>query len=119
VDYRSAGRGPKIFTGETFECAFCQGSGVLPHSKGIKCPVCGGDGTVSVKAPAVVCAYCHGRGEVSPRTNITCIVCRGKGVVTIPEPRDLCPHCRGTGAEFTNKLPCLSCKGKGLLTAKR
>jgi len=106
-----------ILIGEIFRCAFCDGSGMLPRSKGIKCPVCRGGGTVGVEPPALVCAYCGGKGEANPRTNITCIVCRGKGVVAVREPIRGCRACRGTGVEASSKLPCLACRGKGVVQA--
>jgi len=108
----------EILKGEIFECGFCNGSGTLPGSKGIKCPVCKGKGIVRVQPPAIACAYCNGSGRVSPRTNITCTVCKGKGAVTIQEPFEVCANCKGTGTEFTSKLPCLVCKGKGVVTVK-
>lgn len=106
----------EILKGDNFGCSLCSGTGILPRSKGIKCPVCRGAGMVSLTGPAVVCAYCKGRGEYPSRTNITCTVCRGKGFVSITKPIKVCTHCRGTGAEPGNKLPCLKCQGKGVLT---
>ena len=103
----------EIIQGRVFACAFCRGTGVLPRSKGIQCPVCRGGGHVEVDPPAILCAYCGGRGESKPGTNITCIVCRGKGVVLIKEPLIECRQCRGTGVEANSKLPCLACRGKG------
>ena len=114
---RRLGRKPgQVLEGDTFACSLCSGTGILPRSKGIKCPVCRGAGMVSLTGPAVVCAYCKGRGECPPRTNITCTVCRGKGLVSITKPIEVCAHCKGTGAEPGNKLPCLKCQGKGVLT---
>lgn len=109
----------EVVQGRIFVCAFCRGTGVLPRSKGIQCPVCRGEGSVEVDPPAIICAYCGGRGEANPRTNITCIVCRGKGVVPVKEPFTDCPHCRGTGVEANNKLPCLACRGKGVKSGAR
>jgi len=106
----------EILEGDNFGCSLCSGRGILPRSKGIKCPVCRGAGMVSLTGPAVVCAYCKGRGEHPPRTNITCTVCRGKGLVSITKPIEVCAHCKGTGAEPGNKLPCLICRGKGVVT---
>lgn len=78
---RLGGKIGEILEGDDFICSLCSGTGILPRSKGIKCPVCRGAGMVSLTGPAVVCAYCKGRGEYPPRTNITCTVCRGKGLV--------------------------------------
>lgn len=108
----------EILEGNNFGCSLCSGTGTLPRSKGIKCPVCRGEGMVSLTGPVVVCAYCKGRGEYPPRTNITCTVCKGKGLVSITKPIEVCAHCRGTGAEPGNKLPCLKCKGKGVVTKR-
>jgi DnaJ-class molecular chaperone len=109
----------EVVQGSIFACAFCRGTGVLPRSKGIQCPVCRGQGHVEVDPPAILCAYCVGRGESNPRTNITCIVCRGKGVVSVKEPFTECRHCRGTGVEANNKLPCLACRGTGVKSEVR
>ena len=112
---RKAGQ---ILEGDDFACSLCSGTGTLPRSKGIKCPVCRGGGMVSLTGPVVVCAYCKGRGDYPARTNLTCTVCRGKGLVSIHKPIEVCAHCRGTGAEPGNKLPCLKCKGKGVVAKK-
>lgn len=104
----------EVVESRIFACAFCGATGLLPRSKGIKCPVCRGQGRVEVDPPAILCAYCGGRGESNPRTNITCIVCRGKGVVPVKEPVTECRQCRGTGIEANSKLPCLACRGKGV-----
>lgn len=114
----AAGR-REVVEGKIFACAFCRGTGVLPRSKGIRCPVCRGEGSVDVGPPAIICACCGGRGEANPRTNITCIVCRGKGVVPVKEPFTECRQCRGTGVAATSKLPCLACRGKGVNSAAR
>jgi len=121
VDFKSSGirlgrKAGQILEGDDFTCSLCLGKGTLPRSKGIKCPVCRGDGMVSLTGPVVVCAYCKGRGDYPPRTNITCTVCRGKGLVSITKPIEVCAHCKGTGAEPGNKLPCLKCEGKGVIT---
>lgn len=104
-----------VVPGRVFACAFCRGTGNLPRSKGIECPVCLGRGRAEVDPPAILCAYCGGRGEANPRTNITCIVCRGTGVVSIKEPFTQCRECRGTGIEANSRLPCLACRGKGVV----
>ena len=124
MEWASRGRGKaevgrrEVVQGRIFVCAFCGGTGVLPRSKGIQCPVCRGQGRVEVDPLAILCAYCRGRGEANPRTNITCIVCRGKGVVSIKEPVTQCRQCRGTGIEANSKLPCLTCRGKGVVQVK-
>lgn len=105
-----------ILEGNNFKCSLCGATGILPRSKGIKCPVCKGDGMVSLQGPATVCAYCKGRGDHPTKTNITCTVCGGRGLVSITRPIEVCGYCRGTGAEQGNKLPCLKCKGKGVVT---
>lgn len=106
----------EILEGDNFKCSLCFSSGILPRTKGTKCPVCKGTGRISLKGPAVVCAYCKGRGEYPARTSLTCTVCGGRGLVSITKPIEVCTHCRGTGAEPGNKLPCLKCKGKGVVT---
>lgn len=115
---RSGRKIGQILEGNTFECSLCAGIGILPRTKGIKCPVCRGGGTVSLTGPAMVCAYCKGRCDHPPRTNITCIVCGGKGLVSITKPIEICTHCRGTGRGPGDKLPCLKCRGKGVITKK-
>ncbi|MEK6584684.1 MAG: hypothetical protein AABY66_07485 [Nitrospirota bacterium] len=105
-----------ILEGDKFECSLCGSTGILPRTKGIKCPVCKGAGMISLKGPATVCAYCKGRWNYPSRTNITCTVCGGGGMVSITKPVEVCGYCRGTGAEPGNKLPCLKCKGKGVVT---
>lgn len=109
-----AERKGELLKGEVFECAFCRGTGTIPRTKGIKCPVCRGEDSVRVDPPAIICAYCDGRGEANRRTNITCIVCRGKGVVPVKEPFTECRQCLGTGIEANSKLPCLGCRGRGV-----
>lgn len=76
---KATARKREIIQGRIFACAFCRGTGILPCSKGIQCPVCRGRSRIEVDPPAILCAYCEGRGESNPRTNITCIVCGGKG----------------------------------------
>lgn len=109
----------EVAQGRIFACAFCRGTGILQRSKGIRCPVCRGEGSVDVDPPVIICAYCGGKGESNPRTNITCIVCRGKGVVPVKEPFTECRQCRGTGVEANGKLPCLACRGKGVTAMAR
>ncbi len=96
---------------EEFACAFCK---VVAKTRS-RCPVCGGQGSVRVSAPAMACAYCRGLGEAPARSNLTCLVCGGKGKVTVAEPIAPCPSCRGTGAAGEGKLPCLQCRGKGVV----
>ena len=85
---------------QSVDCATCLGSGTL------KCPACGGFGTVEVKeecptckgtghhpgrsknGPEVTCRKCKGTGKHPTRT--TCTVCNGSGKVT-------CSTCSGTG----------------------
>jgi len=54
----------EILEGNNFGCSLCSGKGILPRTKGIKCPVCRDEGMVSLTGPIVVCAYCKGRGVV-------------------------------------------------------
>jgi len=106
----------EILKGEIFECAFCRGSGFLAGAKGIKCPVCRGEGAVSIEAPAVLCAFCNGRGKAYPRTNITCPACFGKGVMSGgSEDIETCPSCKGRGRKAGSNLSCLTCRGKGVI----
>jgi len=106
----------EILRKDTYQCAFCNGSGSKPRRSA--CAVCRGKGVVTVAPPAMICAFCKGRGEERPRTNITCVVCRGKGVVTIREPVEQCRRCKGRGVDSHSKLPCVECKGKGVVTVK-
>ena len=116
---RSGRKISQILEGDKFKCSLCVGTGVLPRTKGTKCPVCKGGGSVSLTGPAVVCAYCRGRGDYPSRTNLTCTVCGGKGLVSIHKPIEVCGHCEGTGRARGDKLPCLKCKGKGVVTNLR
>ena len=106
----------EVLQKDTYQCAFCQGSGSKP--RGRTCAVCRGKGVVPVTPPAMICAFCKGRGEERPRTNITCVVCRGRGVVPVKEPLEECRRCKGRGVDSHSKLPCVECKGKGVLTKK-
>jgi DnaJ-class molecular chaperone len=106
-----------VLEGEEFACAFCKGTGVVAKARS-QCPVCSGQGSVRVTAPAVLCAYCRGRGEVPLRSGITCTVCRGKGAVSVREPIQACPACRGRGATGGGHLPCTTCQGKGVVTVR-
>jgi DnaJ-class molecular chaperone len=116
---RSGRKKAEILEGDKFKCSLCVGTGVLPRTKGTKCPVCKGGGSVSLTGPAVACAYCRGRGDYPPRTNLTCTVCGGKGLVSIHKPIEVCGYCEGTGRARGDKLPCLKCKGKGVVTNLR
>ena len=113
---RSGRKIGEVLQGNRFKCSLCVGTGVLPGTKGTKCPVCKGGGSVSLTGPAVVCAYCKGRGDYPPRTNLTCTVCGGKGLVSIHKPIEVCGHCGGTGRARGDQLPCLKCRGKGVVT---
>jgi len=106
-----------ILKGEQFACAFCKGTGVAAKTHS-QCPVCRGQGSVKVNAPAMVCVYCRGRGEAPVRSGITCTVCRGKGAVSVREPIGTCPACKGKGAAGGGHLPCTTCQGKGVVTAR-
>ena len=97
-----------------YDCAFCKGTGERP--KGSVCPVCRGEGVVSVEPPTVVCAFCKGRGEDKPRSIITCNTCKGKGVVSVKEPIEICQSCRGRGRPIGSGLSCIACRGKGVVT---
>lgn len=116
--YTSYGRGTvgKILPERVFYCAFCRGKGLKPA--GSVCPVCRGQGTVTVDPSAVMCAYCKGSGQEKPRSNITCTCCKGIGIVHVTEPIEVCEHCHGRGAEPTNKLPCGKCHGAGVVTVR-
>lgn len=105
-------------SGETFPCAFCEGTGDQLHMRS-KCPVCGGKGLNRVGGPVVVCAFCRGAGESPPRSHLTCPACRGKGVLAIKEPLETCDLCRGTGRPTGTQLPCIKCKGAGVFTTNK
>ena len=114
---RGRGTTPVILEGEEFGCAFCKGAGVAAKTHS-RCPVCSGQGSVRVEAPAALCTYCRGRGEVPARSGITCTVCRGKGVVPVRGSAGSCPACRGRGRAGGGQLPCTTCRGTGLVTLK-
>ena len=46
------------------------------------CPVCGGQGKVSVKEPVQICPSCRGRGR-KPGATLYCARCKGLGVVSV------------------------------------
>ncbi|MFH2032143.1 MAG: hypothetical protein ABIJ40_16230 [Bacteroidota bacterium] len=108
----------EILEGDKFSCSLCSGTGILPRTKGIKCPVCKGACVVSLTGPVIVCVYCKGRGDYPSRTNITCTVCAGKGLVSVTTPIESCSHCGGKGRTRGEQLPCLKCKGKGAISKK-
>ena len=117
---QSIGRRGEILTKDVYRCGFCRGTGLLSSQKGIKCPVCLGNGKANVQSPAVICAYCNGTGKRHPRTTLTCTVCRGKGIVTIGTSQiETCPTCKGIGRERGKTLPCLTCKGMGVISKKK
>ncbi len=113
------GRRGEILTKDVYRCGFCKGTGLLPSKKGIKCPVCLGDGKVKVSSPAVICAYCKGTGRSRLNSNLTCLVCKGKGIVKVSSKLvEICPACKGRGREKGSDLPCLTCRGKGVIIKK-
>jgi len=118
--YRWKGRGsPKVgevLEGNIYPCAYCRGTGKSPKTN-TQCPICRGDGFVSVRPPVVRCAYCRGTGVGQSGTILTCQICRGKGVVEVKEPIKVCPTCRGTGRS-ASQLSCLTCRGKGVVEVK-
>jgi len=117
-DWKSQKVGQKgeVLNKTVYKCGFCKGAGLISSKGNARCPVCLGDGTVRVAAPAVICAYCNGEGRANLNRDLGCSVCKGKGVVTI-ESKEIqnCPACKGTGKECNSGLPCLTCKGKGVL----
>ena len=119
-DKQRIGKRGEILTRASYRCGFCRGTGLLSSQKGIKCPVCLGDGKANVESPAVICAYCNGTGKRHPRTTLTCAVCRGKGVISVGTKQiKPCPTCKGIGRERGKTLPCLTCKGTGVVTKKK
>ena len=107
-----------ILAGDTFCCAYCNGTGIQVHMRS-KCPVCQGKCFNQVHSPVVVCAFCHGSGESQLNSHITCTACGGKGVIAVKEPIEKCDACRGLGRVAGSSLPCLKCKGAGVFTAKK
>jgi len=97
---------------KTHSCGYCGGTG--KKEKGAKCPVCRGNGNVSIFPPALPCAFCRGKG-VERRTGRLCSVCRGKGIVSVQLPIASCSHCQGSGVEQGTGLNCLKCGGKGVV----
>ena len=62
-------------------CAFCQGTGVHPHSRQT-CTACGGVGVSPVKEPNKTCPHCLGTGaEPQSEAAFYCLVCHGTGIV--------------------------------------
>ena len=103
-------------------CAFCAGGGRDPFgllSELSACQVCLGQGSLTVREPAVRCAFCGGSG-VHRDQRLTCTACGGKGMISIQQPAEKCPRCQGTGAEAPDLdfLPCVICKGAGVIAVK-
>ena len=116
---QSIGQRGEILTKDVYRCGFCRGTGLLSSQKGIKCPVCLGNGKANVQSPAVICAYCSGTGKSHINTDLACIVCSGRGVIGIHTKLvEICPNCKGKGREKGGNLPCLACRGKGVVTKR-
>ena len=66
-------------------CAYCQGTGVHPHSR-LTCTSCKGVGMVNIPAGAITCPACFGTGRAAasiwPDSPLSCGSCRGKGMVS-------------------------------------
>jgi DnaJ-class molecular chaperone len=63
-------------------CAFCQGSGVYPHSRQT-CTACGGVGVSPVPEPNKTCPYCLATGaDPHSEAGFYCLTCHGTGVVS-------------------------------------
>ena len=104
-------------------CAFCRGTGRDPFgimSALSSCCVCGGTGTISIKAPYIRCAFCQGTG-VYPHSRQTCTACGGVGVSPVQEPSKRCAYCLGTGADPKSEAGfyCLTCHGAGVVEEGR
>jgi hypothetical protein len=116
LDHGNSGKAQTyLITEKTCTCGFCRGTG--KKTKGVKCSVCSGTGSVKIVPPAVSCAYCAGRG-IERRSGRVCPVCRGKGVVSVHPPVGVCGQCRGSGAEQGTRLTCLKCGGKGVVPVR-
>lgn len=61
------------------KCAFCEGTGVHPHTR-ISCFVCEGKGSVTLKEPVERCPDCSGKGRKAGE-NLLCRTCKGKGML--------------------------------------
>jgi len=61
------------------DCAFCDGTGVYPHTR-LNCTVCMGKGVVTFREPRRTCPECKGTGQAHLR-NFPCLRCEGKGVI--------------------------------------
>lgn len=108
--------GIELFRDETYDCAFCKGTGEKP--RGAVCPACKGKEQVRLNPPVVKCPACKGRGVEQSRTNLTCTPCRGKGWIAVREPVETCGNCRGRGKTSGSNLTCVRCKGAGVVTMK-
>ena len=115
--YVRPGTPPELLYAKEYDCAFCRGTGQSPNDS--ICPVCRGNGKVSVPAPAVRCASCHGKGRKTAGSTITCLVCRGRGVVAVTPPVEVCPDCKGRGNMRGQSLYCSRCRGAGVVTSRQ
>ena len=61
------------------ECAFCDGSGVHPHTR-MTCTACLGKGVVTMPKPVRKCPQCGGTGA-NGHERMPCTSCKGIGVV--------------------------------------
>lgn len=69
------------------ECAFCEGTGIQPHSSHrLTCGACGGKGVVTaIEEPTMTCPTCGGSGiSMAPLPNY-CLTCKGQGVIKLRE----------------------------------
>lgn len=62
-------------------CAFCNGTGVQPHSIKMTCLSCHGKGKVEFEHDADMCPACKGSGRASNFSLLSCIQCRGLGMI--------------------------------------